>query len=122
MNGGKRRRRSPPLVTLSHDTVIVPAGDPSFKLSWWKKLLHAINVCPTTLGHSSKKVVTRETRAEEGSCHDVSRGYRDDGVRSSQDNDPIDCDIFYNFMLSETKMTSGISSRSSQQVNSSCYP
>ena len=83
MNKNKRKRQKPPLMEGPYNTGV----ESSFKPGWWKKFLHAINFCPTNLGQNSKKVLVQERQAE-GEGHPS----------------PIDCDIFYNFMLAETKL------------------
>ena len=94
-NQSKRKRQDPPRVETPYN----PGVESPYKLTWWKKILHAINLCPTALGQDSKKVVVQEKQAEGEACPT-----------------PIDCDIFYNFMLSETKLSSDITSQSFQKV------
>ncbi|XP_063679754.1 pleckstrin homology domain-containing family G member 7-like isoform X7 [Bolinopsis microptera] len=85
-NSSKRKRQDPPRIT--QDPPFNSGVEATYKLVWWKKVLHAINVCPTTLGEEgSKKVLARE---------------RGEGFKLEPPA-PIDCDVFYNFMLSDTK-------------------
>ena len=87
-NSSKRKRQDPPRI--SQDAPFNSGVETTYKLAWWKKVLHAINVCPTTLGEEGSKRVLVHERGGEGF--------------KLEPPTPIDCDVFYNFMLSDTKL------------------